>query len=383
MATKNLTGMLALAGVWCLIVPTQVVGAPAGDDITVIGDVRGGAYGARTENSNGSVTEERDARARLRVGVQGAFSERWRGTVRFAGHYSDEQTGMRFSLHEYNDSRAFGQSTLDMANVEYAPDKNWALTFGRMQTKFELEGVAKKSLDRNDSPNVDIDFTDGLQVVGKMDGGWRLYGIVQHNPASGSTNVTRRPLDYTDSATRQTLFIALQNKQAAGPFVQRSVDLTVIPDALLVTGAASGPREDYYGLVGRVAMVWPVVERGTRFLWGIEVGYAPYTPQQSAVKLGGMERAPGMAWQTSFNLLDVRPDHSIGLVLGAADAGWLLSPDFRENERLAEIRYQWKIGKDLSLESRVRERVELDKETTATRRSEGTDYYVRLTYTFN
>jgi hypothetical protein len=322
-------------------------------------------------------------RARLRVDVQGAFSAQWRGTLRAAGHYSDEQTSARFTLHEYNDSRAFGRSTFDMANVQYTPDPKWAFTFGRMQTKFELEGVAKKSLDRNDSPNIDIDFTDGFQVVRKMDGGWQIYGILQHNPDRGSTNVTRRPLDYTDNSTRQTLFIALQNKAATGAFVQRSIDLTVIPDALLVTGAATGPREDYYGLVGRMALRWPEVDRGTRFLWGLEVGYAPNTPQQSALKLGGVERADGMAWQTSFNLLDILPNHSIGLVLGKADAGWLISPDFRENDRLAEIRYQWKINKSFSLESRLRERIELDKQTTAARRRDDTDYYLRLTYKFN
>jgi len=375
--------VLVVAGAWSLTASSLVMGAQASNDVTVIGDVRGGAYGSHTENRNGSVNEVRDVRARLRVGLQGAFSNQWRGTVRFAGHYSDEQTAARFSLHEDNDSRAFGQSTLDIANVEYAPDPQWAFTLGRMQTKFELEGIAKKSLDRNDSPNVDIDFTDGLQVVRKMDGGWRLYGIVQHNPEHGSTNVTRRPLDYTDSSTRQTLFIGVQNKQAAGAFVQRGVDLTVIPDALLVTGAASGPREDYYGMVGRMALRWPEVDRGTRFLWGLEAGYAPNTPQRAALKLGGAERARGMAWQTSFNLLDILPGHSLGLVLGEADAGWLLSPDFRENERLAEIRYQWKVSKNLSLESRVRERVEIDKQTTAIQRREGTDYYVRLTYKFN
>jgi hypothetical protein len=118
-------------------------------------------------------------------------------------------------------------------------------------------------------------------------------------------------------------------------------------------------------------------------LWGLEVGYAPNTPQQSALKLGGVERADGMAWQTSFNLLDILPNHSIGLVLGKADAGWLISPDFRENDRLAEIRYQWKINKSFSLESRLRERIELDKQTTAARRRDDTDYYLRLTYKFN
>lgn len=375
--------VLVVFGAGFLAVPLSVQGEPYNAEVKVIGDVRGGLFGSHTENRNASVNDERDVRARLRVGVQAPFGEQWRGTARFAGHYSDEQDDTRFSLHKYNDSTAFGQSTLDMANVEYTPDKNWALTFGRMQTKFELEGVAKKSLDRNDSPNVDIDFTDGLQVIRKMDGGWRLYGIIQHNPEQGSTNVTRRPLDYSDSSTRQTLFLAFENKQAAGAFLQRGVDLTVIPDALLVTGSASGPREDYYGLVGRMAMRWPEIERGMRFVWGLEAGYAPNTPPQSALKLGGDERADGTAWQTSFNLLDILPNHSIGLVLGEADAGWLISPDFRENERLAEIRYQWKISKVLSLESRVRERVELDKQTTAVQRREATDYYVRLTYKFN
>jgi hypothetical protein len=359
------------------------LGARARSGPDVVGDLRGGFYGSRTENRNATVTEARDVRVRARVGLESDIDEQWRGTVRFAGHYSDEETSRRFSLHEYNDSRAFGQSTLDIANVEYTPDPQWALTLGRMQTKFELEGVAKKSLDRNDSPNVDIDFTDGLQVVRKMDGGWRWTGIVQHNPARGSTNVTRRPLDFADSSTRQTLFLAAESKQAAGAFVQRGVGLTVIPDGLLVTGAAGGPREDYYGLVGRMALRWPEVDRGMRFLWAVELGYAPNTPQQSALKLDGSERIGGTAWQTSFNLFDLQPGHSIGVVLGEAEGGWLLSPDFRENERLTELRYQWKLSKSLSLETRVRERVELDKQTTATQRREDTDYYVRLTYKLN
>jgi len=379
--TNKLVGTLTLVGT-IIITPVSALSSSAGDWVTVIGDVRGGAYGSRTENRNASFSETQDVRARLRVGVQGIFSEHLRGTVRFAGHYSDEQTSTRFSLHEYNDSRAFGQSTLDIANLEYVPNPSWSITLGRMQTKFELDGVAKKSLDRNDSPNVDIDFTDGLHVVKKIEGGWRLHGIVQHNPERESTNVTRRPVDFADSSARQTLFLALENKQASGLFAQRGIDLTVIPNALLETGSANGPREDYYGLVGRMALRWPEIGGGSSFLWGIEVGYAPKTPQKAALKLGGSDRVGGMAWQTSFNLLDIFPNHSIGLVLGMADGGWLISPDFRENERLAEIRYQWKINKSLSLESRVRERVETDKQTTAAQRREGTDYYVRLTYKF-
>jgi hypothetical protein len=370
----------------CLVIFPAVANAadePAGTGTTVIGDIRGGFFGSRTENRNTAVTQVRDVRARVRIGLENAFNKEWRGTVRFAGHYSEEEASRRFSLHTYNDSRAFGQSTLDIANVEYLPNTRWNITAGRMQTKFELEGVAKKSLDRNDSPNIDIDFTDGLRAVRKADGGWHWTGIVQHNPVRGSTNVTRLPLNFSDSGARQTLFLAAENKQASGAFVQRGIDLTVIPDALLVTGATSGPREDYYAWVGRAALRWPEVNSGMRFLLGVELGYAPNTPQQSALRLGDSERADGTAWQTSFNLLDLKPGHSIGVVLGRADSGWLVSPDFRENERLAEIRYQWKLNKSLSLEARLRERVEIDKQTTAIQQREETDYYVRLTYKLN
>lgn len=370
----------------CLVtfpVAANAADEPGSAGAAVIGDIRGGFFGTRTENRNTDVTYVRDVRARVRIGLENAFSKEWRGTVRFAGHYSEEEASRRFSLHAYNDSRAFGQSTLDTANVEYLPDARWNITAGRMQTKFELEGVAKKSLDRNDSPNIDIDFTDGLRAVRKADGGWRWTGIVQHNPVRGSTNVTRLPLNFSDSAARQTLFLAAENKQASGAFVQRGIDLTVIPDALLVTGATSGPREDYYAWAGRAALRWPEVDSGMRFLLGVELGYAPNTPQQSALQLGGSERADGTAWQTSFNLLDLKPGHSIGVVLGEADSGWLVSPDFRENERLAEIRYQWKFDKKLSLEARLRERVEVDKKTTARQQREETDYYVRLTYKLN
>jgi len=346
----------------------------------LIGDLRGGYYAFRTENRDGSITRDNDARFRIRAGVHAAFSDSWSANVRFAGHYSDEQQQTRFSLHDYNDSRQFGESTLDMANAVYRPNQQWSVTLGRMQTKFELLGVAKKSLDRNDSPNVDIDFTDGVHAVRNSDSGWKTHMILQHNPEEGSTNVTRGPLNFVDSGTRVTAFLGVENKKPKGAFVQRGVDITLIPDALLVNGSTSGPRDDYIGIVGRVALQWPLGGSGTRFLWGGELGYAPNVPQKSALKIGGTEDVNDTAWQTSFNLMDFKPRHSIGLVLGKAGGGWLISPDFRENERLMEIRYKWVINKKLSMESRVRNRKESEQQTNALQKRDSDDLYVRLTY---
>ena len=357
-------------------------------ETSVIGDVRGGGYVIRTDNRDGTETKEEDLRVRVRAGLESRFNEQWQGTARFAGHYADEMTETRFSFHSTNESRPFGQSTFDMLNVRYAPSKNLSITAGRMQTKFELDGVAKKSLDRNDSPSTDIDFTDGVHATYGFDSGWKAHLILQHNPnltksqLSLAPNILRGPLDFTDSQSRLTTFVALESKTRNGAFVQRGLDITYIPDALLVTGSASGGREDYVAVVGRTALAWPMGTGKQQFLLGLEAGYAPNTQRASAVSLTGTGEVKGYAWQTSFNLMEFAPGHSVGLVWGEAQAGWLVSPDFRENERLFEVRHQYVFTKQLSMESRIRQRQELEQLTTAVRKRDDKDLYIRLTYKF-
>lgn len=376
--------LLLAAGTVVVILGTE--GAAA--ETRMIGDVRGGLYVYHTDNRDGTETRDEDLRVRLRAGVETDFSAQWRGTVRLAGHYSDEMVEKRFSLHSTNESRPFGQSTFDMLNIRYALTKSASVTVGRMQTKFELEGVPKKSLDRNDSPNVDIDFTDGVHAVYGFESGWKAHLILQRNPSlsksqlSLAANIVRGPLDFTDGSSRVTTFAALENKTKSGVFVQRGVDITYIQDALLVTGSASGGRDDYLAIVGRTALAWPMGPGKEHFLLGLEAGYAPNTHRASAVSLAGSDDVKGYAWQASFNLMEFAPRHNIGLVWGEAQAGWLISPDFRENERLIEVRHQYVFNKQLSLESRIRQRKELEKLTTAIRERDDRDLYVRLTYKF-
>ncbi|MFV1997214.1 MAG: hypothetical protein ACC641_04300 [Acidiferrobacterales bacterium] len=349
--------------------------AEAGETIKWGGDFRAGYYGSETDRRDGTQSSKRSGRARIRYGFNAAINEKWSSQLRFAGHYSTDQTSTGFSFVPYNNSRSFGQSTFDIAQVRYQTQK-LDIRFGRMQTKFELEGVAKKSLDRNDSPNMDIDFTDGIAVTRKGTSGWDSHFILQNNPAQGSTNVTRGPLDFTVSGTSPTVFVALEKKDKTGPWRQRGIDLTYIPNSLLYDGTN---RSDYIGLVGRAARQWPLAG-GSKFLLGMEAGYAPTTPQKSALGLGGTERAGGLAWQTTFNWLGFAPRQSIGLVLGETQGGWLLSPDFPNNRRLIEVRHRYQFNKKMRLESRIRNRVELEQKTTAVRKQDGSDFYVRFTW---
>jgi len=187
-----------------------------------------------------------------------------------------------------------------------------------------------------------------------------------------------RPLDYTVPGAVATVFIGLEKKDKSGSWRQRGVGLTYIPNALLYDGTN---RASYLGLVGRGARQWPLAG-GSKFLLGMEAGYAPTTPQKSELNIGGTERAGGLAWQTTFNWIGFAPHQSIGLVLGEAQGGWLLSPDFPNNNRLIEVRHRYQINKKMKLESRIRKRVELQQQTAAVRRKDSNDFYVRFTQKF-
>lgn len=83
-----------------------------------------------------------------------------------------------------------------------------------------------------------------------------------------------------------------------------------------------------------------------------------------------------------FNFIDIVTHHSFALVYGHVEAGWLLSPDFRNNNSLIEGRYQWRIDGDRSIEARLREREDLDSVIGAVRDRTDRDVYVRYTQKF-
>ncbi len=190
----------------------------------------------------------------------------------------------------------------------------------------------------------------------------------------------RAPLDFDASGARHTLFIAFENTDEWRSVVQRALDVSYLPDSLLVDGDRGGRREDYWGVVGRLAARWPCRSEGLRVRAGAEIGYAPETPTAEAVDLA--DSVDGLAWQGSASLMDLRPGHSLGLNYGRTGAGWLLSPQFRPNERLLEIRYAGHLPGIPRLEARIRWRKELEQRLAAGRRREEIDFFVRATWRF-
>lgn len=377
--------LLASALVLASATPLSAAAAdPAPGEFAFGGDARMGYFSREREDRNGSRSDESDWRIRIRPGVLWQVTSELSARARFAGRYSTDDSNDNhfefFTAIPQSDGLGFGDSTIDELYLRYKPG-NWDVKVGRMQTSFELEGVAKKSLSRNDSPNTDITWTDGIHARHVDAAGWNYHVILQRSEDDGPTTVRRSPLAFTESASHTTYYFGMERKDEKGRFLQLGWDVTYIPSALRTDGTAAGRIDDYLGITGRLALQWALAG-GMRFVWAGEAGFAPNTPTERALRLSGSGDAKGLAFQTSVNLVDFTPGHGVGLVYGQAGGGWLLSPDFGNNQELVELRYQWKLSATQSIEARVRQRRDLEQRTDAAQKRVDDDFYVRFTQRF-
>jgi hypothetical protein len=377
---------MPLGSGWVMLA-ALLAGSASASEWRVTGDLRSGVFASERVARDGDTRDLVEARARLRVAFAREVASGLGLRARVAGRYGSEQDEMRAYLRGYAPTRTgaeLGDTTLDELHLEYAPDAGrWSLRAGRFQSRFELIGVASKSLDRNDSPNTEVNWTDGVHWRHQAMPGWQAHVVLQNNHRRGSSVVTRAPLDFSASDSRVSVFAGLEASKPAGPWVQRMIGLTWMPDALATDGVANPRRDDYVTLVARTALAWPTGSGEQRWLFGAELGHAPQTPGRAGpLGMDGAKMPGGNAWQLSATLEHLAPGHHLGLVIGRADAGWLLSPDFRNNDELAEIRYQWRINGALSFEARYRWRSELVVPDSAARSRVDRDAYARVTLKF-
>ncbi len=64
-------------------------------------------------------------------------------------------------------------------------------------------------------------------------------------------------------------------------------------------------------------------------------------------------------------------------------AGWFLSPQYRDKEKLVEIRYRWQRGGQLAYEIRARYREDLDQLLGATKKQNEFDKFVRFIWGYS
>ncbi|HEV8647535.1 MAG TPA: hypothetical protein VGR01_18400, partial [Burkholderiales bacterium] len=134
------------------------------DDLAVVGDVRVGYYGSQRTDRDGSEDSTDRLLGRVRAGLEWTPTDAVSARLRVAGRYSTHDNHKYFKIFTTipdTDGLRAGDATIDQLFVSLRPGPRSEIAIGRLQTCFELAGVSGGSLDRCDSPNTDITWTDG------------------------------------------------------------------------------------------------------------------------------------------------------------------------------------------------------------------------------
>jgi hypothetical protein len=346
------------------------------------GQIRSGYFTQHRNDRDSSRKITDEMRLRALIGVKYKFTENLILSTRVAGRYSTEQEKFDFILNDYvipgKDGILQGQTTIDEFNLEFKATSYLKIKAGRFQTSFELGGVPKKSLDRNNTVNTDINWTDGIHATYTLPQEWEWHFIAQNNAKKGSSVYFRTPLDFSDAASRISYFTIVKSTSKDSWFAQRELSLSYLPHSIpqIDTTARS---KDLFSAVARVAKSIPVRTNAKIYL-GAEGGLVSSTPEKKLVKTGTEGNAGRYAYQVSAHILDLFKTQNLGIVYGNVDDGFLISPDLRPNNHEIEIRHQWKITKKLSMENRIRSRTDKYRINNSKKSREDIDLYFRLTY---
>ncbi|MBI2379139.1 MAG: hypothetical protein HYV16_00055 [Gammaproteobacteria bacterium] len=380
---------LKLSPLWLALIPCLAAAAEDKklEPVKFMGDIRLEYRTLHRDDRDGKEDVTDDFRTRIRAGFEFGLSDQWSARVRAAGRYTTLEGPTRFYVKPYAEGSSGtgldnNHGTIDEANMTWAPSKAFSLQFGRMQTKFAPDDVLQKALGRKDSPSSEISWTDGVYFKFKHDFGFAHHLIWQHNDDEGTTNAQRPPLDTRESG--DTWFYSFGSDKRCGFLQQCAIDISHMPDGLRVHGISSAntQTENYTAVIGRATWALPLNDNGFEFRLAGEYGHAVDTQTQAAARLGTSGDVDADAFQLTANLMNMAPGHSLALLYMEADAGWLISPDLAGNSDMLELRYQWKLDKHQTLETRVRRREDLEQQTNRPEVRVDKDAFLRYTYKF-
>jgi len=218
----------------------------SGGRIHLSGDIRFGYFVRETNTRADNHESDHDFRLRTRMGIE------WRvhKNIHFAARYSGRFTSDDFSLDpglsttsQNNQGLRLGEMAFDKAYFSIQNDsKNLIVKAGRFQTNYTLPGVINKTLIRVDSPNTDIQWTDGLFLSGLFKQKWQAGLIAQMHLFRAPSNSFRPPLDLNGNGLFVTLFGSIKRNLDHVFFNWSQFNITYTPNGLL---NSSGERKSY------------------------------------------------------------------------------------------------------------------------------------------
>lgn len=349
------------------------------EKVHLIGDVRFGYFVRETNTRTDNHESDHDFRLRTRLGIEWQLHKNIGFTARYAGRFTSDDFSFDPGLSttsENNKGLRLGEMAFDKAYFSIQNDsKNLIAKAGRFQTNYALPGVINKSLIRLDSPNTDIQWTDGLFLSGLIQEKWQANLIAQMHLFRAPSNSFRSPLELNGSGLFVTLFGSIKRNFDHTFFNWSRLNITYTPNGLR---NSSGERKSY------IATSTQATGNIGNFEIATELGYSFNRPLNSDVGLNNNpnKKTGGFGVQQSFSLLDFAKNQDLGMILAYTEAAQLTSSDYAENQWTWEVRYTYRLPHDLTLEARIRQRGDIKKQVSRSSKENEFVPYIRLTYRF-
>ena len=178
------------------------------------GDLRP-IYDAERDEADGGTVNDANWGVRWRVGAEWGIIKKLRAGARLAGICSIDDCDPDFVMQTATpgaNGLLAGQITIDQLYLHGFRKGRFDVAVGRLQTRFVLRGgVYAKSLDRNDSNNVNVTWTDGMHATVRGLRGWATHFVLQRNASDGTGSIRRGLLDFDDESARNTYFVGTEN----------------------------------------------------------------------------------------------------------------------------------------------------------------------------
>ena len=365
MTSRGYTFLLLLIALAVFTQPPQLKAQiPLNPDNTVrlIGDIRTGYIGFVGEQRNGERLSRHELRNRTRIGFEVTVSRNVLFNVRYAGRVSTYDFHFHPGVHTSapgNNGLLLGEGAFDQFYASVQLNEWLSARAGRFQTSFTLDGNIKNSILRQDSPNTDISWTDGLHFKARATPSITADLVLQSHISNPTTNVFRKPLDIPSSDVPITLFLNLKKDIGQGVLNSFAFNITYSPDALITN--LDGQRAGYVA-----ASIKPqlrhVFSSGRKLLLGTELAYSFSRPQRNVFgfteNMAG--RAGGFGFQSALTLMDAFKGQHIGIMATMIGPSLLTSSAFWNNLLLFEMRHSVKLSRKLSSDLRLRYRADLE-----------------------
>jgi len=352
--------------------------------IRFIGDIRTGYIGFIGEQRNGEKLSQHEFRNRARIGLEFQLTENIVFNTRYAARISSLDFHFDPGIHTSasgNNGLLMGEGAIDQFFVLMRISDKLSVKAGRFQTSFTLDGNIKNSVMRQDSPNTDIGWTDGLHISAKPTARWTTDLIIQGHFNNAPTNVFRSPLAPSDSDTPVTLFFNIKKGMNTGPLSSVALSATYSPDALIMY--PDGRRSSYFA-----ASIKPQFQKqfdsGRQVLLGTEIAYSFNLPERS---LFGFTRSPesaagGFGFQAVLTVMELFKNQHIGVMAAMLQPSLLTSSAFWNNLLLFEVRHSMRFSRKLTSDFRLRYRADLEILNPELNRRWQLYPFARLTYNF-